>query len=64
MVILDNVDVSKLDLNSFRKFECPCELCDCGYLFNMTFKFICILIEINSRQVLMNLLLLVTHVIV
>ena len=35
MVILDHVDINKLDLSSFRKFDCPFELCDCGYLHSL-----------------------------
>lgn len=30
MVLLENVDISKLNLGNFRKFNCLCELCDCG----------------------------------
>lgn len=29
-MVLENVDITKLNLNAFRKFECLCELCDCG----------------------------------
>jgi hypothetical protein len=30
MVLLENVDISKLNVGKFRKFTCLCELCDCG----------------------------------